>query len=193
MEIRISYPELPLTVNHAYVTVRGSHRVLKTEGKRWKRKFHEFLWDEHGEALDKLLTAAGDTEWLMTSYHFYFRSLVNETYMQRHKTSLPARTGKRKGKVIELPAQVKGERKSQERFKRIDGSNRLKLVEDALSESLEMDDCRFQTGAILKYMDPGQERTELFIEVVNPADFGVPEEYVRDPHGTLPGPRSVRG
>jgi len=191
-ELLVVYPELPLTSNHAYATVRGDMRVLKTEGKRWKRKFHDFLWEKYGVALDELLTSAGDTQWLLVSYHFFFPSLVNAAFMERHKTSLPERPGKRGKKKITLPAQVKGERKTQVRFKKLDASNRLKLVEDALSESLDFDDSRFQLGPVLKYMDPDNPRTELLIEVVDPVDFGVPEEYVRDPSSAVPGSRHVR-
>ena len=191
MEVLIIYPSLPLTTNHAYATVRGSHRVLKTEGKKWKRNFYDFLWEKHGDDLDALLTSAGEDQWLLVSYYFFFDSLVNASFLERHKTSLPERPGKRKGKKVTLPEQVAGTRKSGERFKRLDASNRLKLIEDGLSEALGVDDSRFQMGSVLKYMDPDNPRTEVLIEVVNPMDFGVPKEYVRDLRRAMPRTRYI--
>jgi len=70
-----------------------------------------------------------------------------------------------------------GERKAESRYKRMDISNRYKLVEDAAADTLGVDD-RFNfvvSGKKLVSDNPG---LSVLITLDDPRAFGIPEEFL---------------
>lgn len=161
MKIVFEHPGLPLSENRAYFT-KGKMRILNKEGKAWKVRLRGFLWEAVGDELEAMLDFVGDDLWLSVGYDIYFDSLIN--------------IGWPKGKA-------------QSRYKKCDARTRVKLLEDALSEAIGVDDSRFQVDHIHKWHDPANPRVRVEITVINPEDFGVPEGFVDDPVSTVPGAR----
>ncbi len=155
--ITLEFDFFPPSENHAYVTVRGSHRVLTKEGKKFKREFIELAWDLYEVDLDPLIDALGHHRWLKVSAKFFFpeEKVVNKGWLKISK----------------------GKRSAQQRYKKMDVHNYLKLLADALSDTTRIDDHRFQWGEITKWVDNADPRMVLHLEDVDPADYGVPEPY----------------
>lgn len=146
------YGGLPPSENAAYAQV-GRMRKLTTEAKAWKRRFHDTIWEEHGDSLTEIITLAEDDLWIDVGYDVHFPSLVNKGWL-------------------------KGKAKT--RYKKSDARTRIKLLEDALSEALGIDDSRFQIAHIKKWHDPHRPGVRLQLEVIDPETYGVPEGYIGD-------------
>jgi Holliday junction resolvase RusA-like endonuclease len=82
---------------------------------------------------------------------FYMSNLVNDSYFAT------------KGKRAETP------------YKRVDLSNRIKLIEDCIRDAISIDDCQTFAASQEKYQVPeGQERVEILVQEIEPTQFGVP-------------------
>ena len=82
---------------------------------------------------------------------FYMSNLVNASYFAT------------KGKRAETP------------YKRVDLSNRIKLIEDCIRDAISIDDCQTFAASQEKYQVPeGQERVEILVQEIEPTQFGVP-------------------
>lgn len=150
MTVVFEYPGLPLSENRAYFT-KGKMRILNKDGRAWKSRLRSDLWEALDKELNELLDLAGDDLWIMVGYDIYFDSLVNKGWL-------------------------KGKAKT--RYKKCDARTRVKLLEDALSEALGIDDSRFQVDHIYKWHDPDNPRVRVELTVIDPEDFGVPEGFI---------------
>lgn len=82
---------------------------------------------------------------------FYMSGLINETFFRT------------KGKKAASP------------YKRVDLSNRIKLIEDCIRDAIAIDDCQTFAASQEKYNVPeGQERVEILVQEIDPTQFGVP-------------------
>ena len=82
---------------------------------------------------------------------FYMSNLVNHTFFSDKKNR------------AETP------------YKRVDLSNRIKLLEDCVRDALSIDDCQTFAASQSKHHVPeGQERVEILIQEIDPTQFGVP-------------------
>lgn len=76
-----------------------------------------------------------------------------------------------------------GEKKAKSPYKRLDVMNRRKLLEDALSEAIGIDDSLFWDGEAVKLVGrEGVPAVTLMLEEVDPRIFGVPDAYLRGAH-----------
>lgn len=82
---------------------------------------------------------------------FYMSNLINQSYFSSKKTR------------AETP------------YKRVDLSNRIKLLEDCVRDALSIDDCQtFAASQEKHYVPEGQERVEILVQEIEPTQFGVP-------------------
>ena len=75
---------------------------------------------------------------------FYFERVINKGWEERHSR------GKKKGR-----------RKADNKWKKIDLSNRLKLLEDTLKDVTGVDDCATFMLFLVKECDPDNPRVEV--------------------------------
>lgn len=60
-------------------------------------------------------------------------------------------------------------------YKRLDLSNRIKLLEDCIRDALGIDDCQTFAASQEKHHVPvGEERVEIVVQEIDPRQFGVP-------------------
>ena len=155
MILSFSFPEIPPSINHIYAQV-GPRRILKTVGKAYKKRLQQVLLHDHAREVEALLDEAGDDLFLLLSIDVYFPTLVNEGWLKINRS---------------------GKRGADSRYKRLDASNRVKVVEDAVVEAIGIDDSRFQ-AIVMKHMDPRRPRVEVSLEPLDPREFGVPTTYL---------------
>lgn len=153
--------EIPPTSNKIYFN-KGSTRILTKTAKAYKTRAVRFLWEHFEDEMNGILDRVGDTEFLQVEFRFFFETIVNKGWL----------TGK-----------------AQERYKKVDASNRVKLLEDSLALALGVDDRRFQITAS-KHMDPDDPRVEIHLTRRKPEEYGVPAEYLVG--RPVPGVRDVQ-
>lgn len=66
-------------------------------------------------------------------------------------------------------------KRSKERYKRIDLSNRVKLIEDCVRDAISIDDSRTFAASQEKHHEPDvtRERVEIYVQEVYPSQFGI--------------------
>jgi hypothetical protein len=66
-------------------------------------------------------------------------------------------------------------------YKRVDTTNRRKLLEDALSEAIGIDDSLFWEGSGVKLVggDSDPPAVHMILEEVDPERYGIPSHYLR--------------
>ena len=75
----------------------------------------------------------------------------------------------------------KGQRKAKSPYKRLDTLNRRKLIEDALSEVLGIDDSLTWEAHASKHVDTNNcPRVVIELAQADPECYGVPREYLED-------------
>ena len=145
--IHIVYRELPPSSNHIYF--RGT--ILTKKAREYAERFSYQVTREH------LAEISGLNPNGLYALHlrFYFDSLVNESY--RNPKVAPSRRAKT-------------------RYKKLDLSNRIKLLEDCVRDALSIDDSHTFAASQEKHHDPVDPRVEIFVQEVDPKDFGIPTE-----------------
>jgi len=156
----LEFPDIPPSENSAYVQV-GRMRKLSTPGKKFKRAFNEYAWDVYETEMDGLCEALGSNLWLKVDMelHLPLKDIVYLGWAKKSK---------------------KGVRGAKEPYRSMDGHNCVKLMADALSDAMKVDDRRFQWAGSSKYVDDRDPRVVLRLEVVDPKEFGVPREYTEE-------------
>jgi Holliday junction resolvase RusA-like endonuclease len=144
MTLRIVYPELPPTSNHIYV--RGT--MLTQKAREYGERFAHYMAVNHLHEINKL----NPDGIYSLSLHFYFPTLVNETWNN---------------------PEVKPSKRAKSRYKRLDLSNRVKLLEDCIRDALAIDDSQTFEGQQMKAQDPKNPRVEIFVNELRPEDYGV--------------------
>lgn len=82
---------------------------------------------------------------------FYMSNLVNQSYFSTKKN------------------------RAETLYKRVDLSNRIKLLEDCVRDALSIDDSQtFAASQEKHYVPDGQERVEILVQEIEPTQFGVP-------------------
>jgi len=105
----------PLSVNHAYVTTKQGRRFLSKEGVRYKQQIRADVLLAAGfsaESMREAARIADPQSRLRVSYTFHLPDLLNSGWPKKAKS----------------------------RYKRLDLSNLLKILEDGLFEALGVDD-----------------------------------------------------
>ena len=140
------FPELPPSSNHIYI--RG--HILTTEARQYAEKFAHYCVQNYLPAINSTLMPTPTSVYAI-HLHFYFETVFNESYFD---TNLPA------------------SKRAQTRYKKVDLTNRIKLLEDCVRDAIGIDDCLTFSASQEKHMDPSFPRVEIFIQEVDPALFG---------------------
>lgn len=146
MSIRIVYPELPPTSNLIYF--RGT--MLTSKAREYAERFAHYVVKNHLHEISSL-----NPEGLYElTLHFYF-NLLTSSY---NNPKVPV------------------SKRAKSRYKKVDLSNRVKLLEDCVRDALNVDDSRTLEIHLTKFHDPVSERVEIYINEVDPLLYGIPKE-----------------
>lgn len=126
----------PPSVNRAYATTRGGRRLLTSEGKLYKQSVRDVIGQLYSGATPEL-ARLGEVP----------LSLTVKLYT-----------------CVENKGWSEG--KAKNRYKRVDVSNRVKLLEDALFEALGVDDCLVFKLTVEK-IDSDDEYVHINLEEVS--------------------------
>ena len=132
---------LPPTSNNIYFNVPGGGRQLTNEARSWKKKAVGLIVRETGLGFQE----AFDTNvkyWLDLA--FYFEQVENKNWLEFYKRG-----------------PKKGQRKGENRWKKMDLSNRIKLAEDAVKVATGVDDSATFIHVLSKDCDPENPRVEI--------------------------------
>lgn len=143
--LHICFPALPPSSNKIYF--RGT--TLTRVAREFAEAFAAYAAQHHLHEINRLNTAG------IYAVHlrFFFESLINETWNN---------------------PSVRPSKRAKDRYKRIDLDNRIKLLTDCVRDAIDIDDSRVFAGSQEKHMDPGRPRVEIYVQEVNPDDFGIP-------------------
>lgn len=133
--IRFEIVGIPPSANNAYFNLPKGGRALTKEGKKFKNETQTYLAQRYPEELRKF----EKNKPYLVYMRFYFSDVQNATW------------GKPKG--------------AESRYKRVDASNRAKLLEDVIKDVSGVDDSNTQVLILEKRQAKAgqQERTEVFI------------------------------
>lgn len=120
---------------------------------RVARVFAEDFAKEMFQQYGHLLTSIDSKKLYAVHLHFYFDTVVNETWNN---------------------PEVKPSKRAKERYKKFDLDNRIKLLTDCIRDFIDVEDSHFFAASQEKHMDPKDPRIEFFIQEIQPEDFGVP-------------------
>lgn len=146
--IHVVYPHLPPSSNKIYF--RGT--ILTKHAREYAEEFSRYFATTHGH---QVLDVNPDLLYAL-HLHFFFPTLINEGWVQRDKD---------------------GKRKAKSPYKKIDLSNRIKLLEDCIRDAIGVDDSHTFAASQEKHHDPINPRVEIFIHPVDPDTFGIPKEF----------------
>lgn len=144
--LRISYPIIPPTSNKLYF--RGTQ--LTAVSRKYAEDFSKFAMQRHGA---EILEMDSKSTYAL-HLRFYFLSLVNSKW---NDPKCPP------------------SKRPKSRYKRIDLSNRIKLLEDCIRDALDIDDAQTFAASQEKHqcMQGEPERVDIIIQRVDPSLFGL--------------------
>ena len=134
--IKLVIAGIPPSSNNAYFNLPHGGRKLTAAGQKFKNETKTFLARRYVRELSTLKANSPH----LVLIRFYFESLTNATY------------GKPKG--------------AENRYKKVDASNRVKLLEDVIKDVTDVDNSHTMTLIIEKRVlgyGVTAERTEVFI------------------------------
>lgn len=148
--LNIVIPFLPPSSNKIYVSGRGGMRFLSKKAKEFKTRTISHIQANHMADISRLDPGAT----YRVEYAFYFppEELLNKTFGSGKKDLATTR------------------------YKRMDVENRLKLVSDALSTAIGIDDCQFFEGSHSKLsfnLNGGTPMVNISVFKVAPEKYGV--------------------
>lgn len=145
--LEMVYPELPPTSNRIYF----SGTRLTQHAREYSEKFSHYMFREYGAKVMEL-----DKNGIFAVHmRFFFDVLENSSW---NNTEIPP------------------SKQAKTRYKRIDLTNRIKLIEDCIRDLIDIDDSQTFAASQEKHQDPGRERVEILIQQISPADFGLVRE-----------------
>lgn len=147
--LHIVYPELPPSSNKIYF--RGT--ILTRKAREYAERFQYYVTRNYLHLINQL--RVGETTVFTVGIHFYFEELTNKSW---HNPKVPEK------------------KRAQTRYKKLDLSNRVKLLEDCIRDSLGIDDSLTFEMHTLKSQDPKNPRVEIFVSESKPTDYGIPNE-----------------
>jgi hypothetical protein len=139
---------IPPSSNHCYRINKWGGMSLTKKGEAFKKKFIEAVVGPNLPTISNIQQFKND--WVFTSWvvvYFHPDEVLNRTYHQKNGTD--------------------------ERYKRMDAENRLKLISDAWASAIGIDDKHFFRVIVDKAnCMPGLPRVEVRLYKVHPANFG---------------------
>jgi Holliday junction resolvase RusA-like endonuclease len=133
LTLRIRGIPMPPSVNSLYFT-KGGKRILTTEGRVYKDSIKQLMADIGSKQSEHDIVM--DNIKLSITYDFYFKGVETKSW----------HTGK-----------------SKNRFRKVDISNRVKVLEDGLVEGLGIDDTQFMRVNITKNNTNDDEYVDINI------------------------------
>lgn len=133
--IHIVIPSVPISANHAYATVRG-RRILTTLGRAYKNETKAYIARNFPQAL------------LFFKPNVPYTLLIEFTFKSRD--------------TIYSKEWGEGRNRAQNRYKKLDVSNRTKLFEDALANATGLDDSQNFVVAVAKTWHRDYEATNVW-------------------------------
>lgn len=132
---------LPPTSNNIYANRSGGGRVKTTEARSWQnRAVKEILRQSHLSIQSEF----DPTRMYWLDLLFYFKEVINRGWNERWKRG-----------------PKKGQRKAENKWKKIDLGNRLKLLEDTIKDVTGVDDSSTFVLHLTKECDPDNPRVEV--------------------------------
>jgi len=132
---------MPPSSNNIYFNIQGGGRGLTGEARSWKKKATTEIINQNQLQFAKALDPNVKYELVL---HFYFEQIENKGCNEFFTKGAKA-----------------GQRKAETRWKRMDLSNRIKLVEDALKDAIAVDDSSTFIHTLVKDEDPKEPRVEV--------------------------------
>lgn len=145
LHLHVVLPFLPPSSNNIYKTIPGHGRHLSSAAKQFQLKAMRVIQQEGRAALLNLKQNV-PYQLHMT---FFFPEVENKGWFETWTRG---------------PKQ--GQRKAETRYKRIDLSNRIKLLEDTIASALGIDDCHTFRLIIEKAHDPKNPRVEVALTLM---------------------------
>ena len=140
----ISFPVVPPTSNRLYF-----HGTKLTQVARdYAEAFAKYAAQNHLHQISQM----NPDGIFAVHLRFYFESLENETWND---------------------LSIKPSRRAKTRFKKIDLTNRIKLLEDCIRDALDIDDSHTFAGSQEKHQDPKNPRVDVYVNEVSPELFGL--------------------
>ena len=139
---------MPPTSNNIYTSC-GNKRIKTTEARSWQNRAVKEIMRQSGLGIQ----SAFDPErmyWL--DLHFFFQAVINKGWNELYKKGVKS-----------------GQRKAENKWKKIDLGNRLKLLEDAVKNAVGVDDCATFVLHLTKDCDP--ENPRVVVEM-----YSMPED-----------------
>lgn len=154
--IHIVFKELPPSSNHIYF--RGT--ILTKQAKEYAERFSQYVAQNHLHEVFQM----DDLAAYRLDLCFYFPTLENESWQN---------------------PEVSKKKQAKSRYKRLDLTNRIKLLEDCVRDALSIDDCQTFVAHQEKHQDPINPRVEITVQKVDPEQFGLRRRSVE--YGVPPG------
>jgi Holliday junction resolvase RusA-like endonuclease len=142
--LKIVYPTLPPSSNKIFF--RGT--TLTRVAREYAETFAAYAAQKY---LPEIMKLNRDGVYAI-HLRFFFESLVNETWNN--------------------PA-VRPSKRAKDRYKRFDLDNRIKLLTDCIRDAIDIDDSRVFAASQEKHQDPKEPRVEIYVQEVDPSDFGL--------------------
>jgi Holliday junction resolvase RusA-like endonuclease len=142
--LHITFPVLPPTSNKIYF--RGT--TLTRVAREYAEGFAKHAAQNHLHQISQM----NQHGIFALHLRFYFESLENETWNNPN---------------------VRQSKRAKDRYKKIDLTNRIKLLEDCVRDAIDIDDSRTFAASQEKHQDPGNTRVEIFVNEVEPDLFGL--------------------
>lgn len=167
--LTVRYPTLPPSSNHIYFPHPKGGMRKTPEARAWQNRFIAQVGQDHLFSIKKIQDMAeiGMVFTFEVTLLLELKDIVNPGWVKRW--------------TRDCKGGHKGQRKAETRYKKVDVTNRFKLIEDAMASALGIDDSTtfVATGKKLVCMrSPG---VVVSTSVDDPRAFGIPDEYLGPP------------
>ena len=176
----IDYPTLPPSSNKIYYNRPGGGRGTTTIADNWQKRFIGHVSQHHLFSIRQFRDATdiGAVITVTIILKLPLADMVNMGWTQRYKKD--TWVGKKGTNARKL--KKAGQRKAETRYKKIDVSNRFKLLEDSAAKVLGVDDRHnFGVSATKIVVDDDETGVVVVIEEDDPRAYGIPEEFLDGP------------
>lgn len=132
--IRFCLPGLPISINAFYMTIKKGKRTIRAITKEGRAYKKESVAHLVRRYPSELAKMEKDQPYLVVA-RLHFKSILNKSWPETAKT----------------------------RYKKLDGTNRVKVLEDVISEATGVDDAQNLTFIVEKCQTDEEERTEVWL------------------------------
>lgn len=141
--------ELPPTSNNIYFNRGGGGRTMTTEARSWQNKAVKEIMRQSKLGIQ---SEFDPTRMYWLDLHFFFEEVINKGWNEFYTRGAK-----------------KGQRKAENKWKKIDLGNRLKLLEDTVKITVGVDDSATFVLHLTKDCDPTAPRVVVAL-------YSMPEE-----------------